>query len=175
MKISFKSTENLFTPNKIRTVSGKYINPLDPDPECILIEDIAHALSMQCRFGGHTKIFYSVAEHSMDVARRVWEVDKLAALLHDASEAYLMDIPSPVKSQIPNYKEAENRLMEVIAKKFGFEYPLPQMVKMADEKALVYEWETFVIPEDPPHELAAMSARIARHKFLKMFIDLRQT
>ena len=134
----------LYTPDRIRTYTGRYIDPLNPTPEDIHIEDIAHALSHQCRFGGHTTLFYSVAEHSLDVLSRV-NADRLAALLHDASEAYLLDIPSPVKYRLPGYREAEDRLMAVIAEKFGFHWPLSAEVKNADREALVYEWEAFVL------------------------------
>lgn len=138
-------TENLYTPDKIRTHSGKYLNPLAPSPDDICIEDIAHALSHLCRFGGHTSFFYSVAEHSLDVADRCNKARQLEALLHDASEAYLLDIPSPVKALIPGYKEAEDRLMKVIAEKFGFAYPLSPEVKLADKAALEEEWEAIVL------------------------------
>jgi len=164
--------ENLFTPNKIRTFTGKYINPLDPDPELICIEDIAHALSMQCRFGGHTKIFYSVAEHSMAVAKRLLHSEMLAGLLHDAAEAYLIDLPAPIKSQLPGYKEAENQIMDVIAEKYDFKLQLNDRIKAADMAELIFEWEAFVVCKEPPHYTAAHSPRIAKAKFLEMFYDL---
>lgn len=137
-------TENLYHPDSIRTFTGKYVNPLNPDPDTICIEDIAHALSQICRFGGHTQFFYSVAEHSLDVASRV-KIYKLTALLHDASEAYLCDIPSPVKKQIPGYAEAEDRLMKVIADKFGLLWPVPDFIKAADKAALEEEWQSLVL------------------------------
>lgn len=127
-------------PGIIRTFTGIYINVFNPKPEDICIEDIAHALSNLCRFSGHTVQFYSVAEHSIRVAELVEPQHKLAALLHDASEAYLLDIPTPIKSLFPEYSKAENKLMEVIAEKFGFEYPLPAEVKLADKAMLEFEW-----------------------------------
>lgn len=138
-------TDNLYTPDKIRTFTGKYIDPLNPDPALICIEDIAHALSMLPRFGGHTQRFYSVAQHSIACTEWAPAEHKLAALLHDASEAYLLDIPSPVKKRIPGYAEAEERLMEVIAAKFGFAWPLHEDVKRIDANMLVAEWEELVI------------------------------
>jgi len=93
--------ENLFTPNCIRTFTGKYVNVFEPTLEMICIEDIAHALSMQCRFGGHLPYFYSVAQHSINCS---FLVDtpclKLEVLMHDASEAYLLGIPSPIKKGV---------------------------------------------------------------------------
>src|SRR3954471_2936273 len=108
----------------ILTNSGKLAWPMDPRPEDIDILDIAQGLSNQCRFNGQIKTFYSVAQHSVLVTRMVSSENQLAALLHDASEAYLPDLTSPVKRQIPEFVEAENRLMEVIADVFGFAWPM---------------------------------------------------
>ena len=129
-------------PGMIRTFTGKMINVFEPDPELICIEDIAHALSNLCRFGGHTRQFYSVAEHSLLVANLVSHKHKLAALLHDASEAYLVDIPSPIKYFIPKYREYEENLMLAIAEKFGFQFPLHTDVVKADKEALKQEKTT---------------------------------
>jgi uncharacterized protein len=138
---------SLDTPNRIRTISGVFIDPFDIKPDQIRIGDIAHALAHQCRFGGHVHTFYSVAQHSIFMATRLVhsKEDKLAALLHDASEAYLLDIPSPVKCRIPGYKEAEENIMKVIAEKFGFQYPLSKRVKEADRAALEFEYEHIVL------------------------------
>ena len=81
----------------IQTMSGVIFYPLDPRPEEIRIEDIAHALSHQCRFAGHCREFYSVAEHSVRVSRELPQEFMLWGLLHDASEAYLVDLPRPIK------------------------------------------------------------------------------
>lgn len=142
-------TDNLYTPDKIRTFTGKYIDPLNPDPALICIEDIAHALSMLPRFGGHTQRFYSVAQHSISCCEWAPAEHKLAALLHDASEAYLLDIPSPVKKRIPGYAEAEDRLMEVIAHKLGFAWPLHEEVKAIDRDRLHAEWKGAVLSPYP--------------------------
>ena len=138
-------TENLYTPNCIRTYSDIYINPFNPLPEKINIEDIAHSLSMQCRFAGHLPKFYSVAQHSVQCSFMVAPKFKLQALLHDASEAYLLDIPSPVKNLIPFYKQAENKLMDMIADKFGFTYPLQEPVEAADKQMLQFEWDYIML------------------------------
>lgn len=92
----------------IQTYSGRRFFPLDPRPADVKIEDIAHALSNKCRFNGHCLTFYSVAEHSVRVATlamsRHGGAEKstigLQALLHDAAEAYLPDICSPIKRQV---------------------------------------------------------------------------
>lgn len=116
----------------IETYTGKKFNFLDPKEDDINIVDIAHSLSMQCRFTGHTVDFYSVAEHSTICSLLVSKEKALEALLHDASEAYLSDIAGPLKPHIKGYKEIEDKLMGVIAKKFGFEWPLSYEVKQAD-------------------------------------------
>lgn len=134
-------------PGVIRTYTGKIFNVFDPDPDMICIEDIAHALSNLCRFGGHTDDFYSVAEHSYRVLVEVPRALKLQALLHDASEAYLVDMPSPIKYYMPQYREFEDKLMHVIAGKFGFEYPLSDIVRRADKYLQQLEWERFIIKE----------------------------
>lgn len=131
----------------IQTRSGVLMNPLNPDPATLTLEDIAHALSQQCRFTGHTRTFYSIAEHSVRVARLVPPEDRLAALLHDATEAYLCDIATPVKAQLPGYAEAEDRLARVIAEKWGVAYPWPDTVKAADR--LMLHTEAKHLMDDP--------------------------
>jgi hypothetical protein len=108
----------------IQTISGG--NPFDPDPGEIEIEDIALALSHQCRFGGHCRVFYSVAQHSCLVSDLVIErggnLAALWALLHDASEAYLVDLPHPLKhrSELGKlYAAAEDRLQAAVCERFG--------------------------------------------------------
>lgn len=132
--------ENLFEPNCIRTFMGHYIDPLNADPSKIEILDIAHALSMQPRFSGHLPRFLSVAEHCCFCFDKAPDEFKKDALLHDASEAYLLDMPSPIKYRIPGYVEIEDRLMKVIALKFGLQYPFHTIVKEIDKQELVHEW-----------------------------------
>lgn len=137
--------ENLFEKDKIRTYSGIYIDVFDPKPSDITIEDIATGLSRQPRWGGQSKVFYSVARHSIEVAQLASKNYKLAALLHDASEAYLGDMPSPIKSRLPDYKQMEENLMKCIAEKFGFQYPLNSEVKLFDAYRLKIEWENVML------------------------------
>lgn len=119
---------------------GHLVDPLNPDPEMITLVDIAHALSNTCRWNGHVMKFYSVAEHSIFVQNMVSrQQDKLAAMLHDASEAYISDITRPVKHRLTNYFDIEFNLMVVISKKFGFQYPLSVEVREADDYALRWE------------------------------------
>lgn len=153
-------------PGCIRTISGNFFNPLDPNPDSITIEDIAHGLSHQFRFGGHTKYPLTVAEHSVSVCRLLPVEHQLAGLLHDAAEGLgLPDLITPVKRNIPGYEEAENRVMEVIAKKFGFQWPLHQAVKNADRKALEIEWDVFKIGK----KKKPMSPVAARKRFVSLY------
>jgi hypothetical protein len=125
----------------IGTFSGLRFWPLDPDPVKILIADIAHALAHQCRFGGHASKFYSVAEHSVHVSQLCLPEHALWGLLHDASEAYLVDLPRPLK-QLPEfapYREAERRLQRAVAVRFGLQEEQPASVTEADDTMLWIE------------------------------------
>jgi len=106
----------------ILTYTGKQLYPLDIDPGDICIEDIAHALSLKCRYGGHCREFYSVAQHCCLAARYalryVPRILPSVALLHDAAEAYLIDMPTPVKSMFHGYVVAERIVQEAIFKKY---------------------------------------------------------
>ena len=127
--------------SEIQLFSGRVIDPLNPDPDLIVIEDIAHATSMQCRFSGHVREFYSVATHSFNVSFYVPPEDALQALLHDGTEAYLCDVPSPLKHDVfgSRYREFEENLWRVIAKKFGVAEVITDAVHRADKRLLATE------------------------------------
>lgn len=123
------------------TATGREFWPLDPRPEEVDIEDIAHALSLACRFAGHCSRLYTVGEHSLLVARHVPPEDALWGLLHDAAEAYLPDMPRPLK-RLPEfawYRQAERRVMDAICDRFGLPRTEPESVKAADLRALATE------------------------------------
>jgi hypothetical protein len=121
----------------IQTFTGKQFWPLDARPEGVCIEDIAHALSNLCRFGGHCREFYSVAQHSVLVARHSVEYNTKQCLLHDATEAYLVDVPRPIKKSLPEYQVIEEHLARVIGERFGIVLnTLDQYTHLADECAL---------------------------------------
>lgn len=127
----------------MQTYTGKKFWPLDPRPQEVDIVDIAHSLSMQCRYAGHCRKFYSVAEHSVLIAR--WLVGRtdaqtaLYGLLHDAAEAYTVDVPRPLKRHLVGYKEAEAKVMEAIAYRFGLPLGMPEIVHEADDRIIADE------------------------------------
>jgi uncharacterized protein len=120
------------------TVSGKVVYFLDPDPDQITIEDVAHALSRISRWGGHTNSFWSVAAHSLLVAQLLPRPLKLAGLTHDLHEYVLGDMPTPLKSLIPEYPVIAAKWDGVVGKKFGVDLHDPA-IKMADTIALATE------------------------------------
>ena len=126
----------------MQTYSGLAFWPLDPWGEEILIEDIAHSLSQQCRFAGHTRQFYSVAQHSVLVARACPPEHAAWGLMHDASEAYLVDLPRPIKDGSllgDEYKAVEAQLMCSICDRFGLSRAEPACVKEIDNAVLMAE------------------------------------
>lgn len=125
----------------IRTYKGYFVDLAAPKPHTIDITDIAHALSNIPRFGGHTSRPYSVAAHCVNCAMRVAPEHRLAALMHDAAEAYMGDMVAPLKRRLPDFITMEKRLDRVIAQKFGYPYPFPHEVKLADREMLEREWQ----------------------------------
>lgn len=123
----------------VMTVSGVLVDLMTPDPLTILWSDIAHALAHQCRFNGHTRVFYSVAEHSFRVSQYVPAADALWGLVHDAAEAYIGDVVSPVKRLCPELYEVERRLLDAIAQKLDLPADMPESVLEADARMLATE------------------------------------
>lgn len=124
----------------IRTRSDGKFFALEPEHGDIRIEDIAHGLANSCRWSGQCKFWYPVAAHSVWVSLVVPKPFKLCALLHDSSEGLgLADIASPFKAFLPDYKKIEDSAMGGIARKYGFEWPVPPEVKKADMLALYHE------------------------------------
>ena len=126
----------------METFSGRQVYPLMPDSADVCLEDIAHALSMLCRFTGHSKVFYSVGQHSVLVSQVCQPEHALIGLLHDATEAYLGDMGRPLKSCLPAYKSLESVWALFIGHHFklGSDLQLlPPDVKQADEILLATE------------------------------------
>lgn len=158
--------DSIVSPDVVRTFTGRFVNVFNPEPYTIEIRDIAHALSNLCRFGGHTRVFYSVAQHCVQCAGLVRSRYKLQALLHDAAEAYLIDVPKPLKYRYPGYEEMENKVMTVIARKYRFQYPVAAEVKDADKAMLVTEWCSLMIGKDT---IMKWSPEEAEEHFLRIF------
>lgn len=119
-------------PRWIQTFTGRAFCPLSPRAEDICIEDIAHALAMKCRFTGHTREFYSVAQHSVTMSFIVPPADRMWALLHDAAEAYLPDVARPIKGDIQGFDYIERKVMYVVCRRFEIPAVVPESVKRAD-------------------------------------------
>jgi uncharacterized protein len=134
----------------LQTVSGRWVNPFDPDPSQLDAGDIARALANQCRFGGHCRVFYSVAQHSVIVSELVEQrggdvEDAFAALMHDATEAYLGDMPHPLKHRSPlgaAFREAEGDLERALRERFGIKPDVPD-IKPLDRALLATERRAF--------------------------------
>ena len=131
--------------------SGKYFDYTDPQPEHLDIEDIAQALSNICRFNGHCN-FYSVAEHSVHCANLAEDLSLpdagiFAALMHDAHEAYIGDMPKPLKNIMPEYSLLENVIEEVVQKHFSASTAFKKVVKMFDLQMLKAE-KAHLFPHD---------------------------
>ena len=125
--------------NWIQTASGRRFWPTDPRSEDVCIEDIGHALAMKCRFSGHTKSFYSVAQHSLLVSENVSPEYAKVALLHDAAEAYFADVAKPIKREYPVFDEIEGMILLAVFQRFDLHLPLPDVVKRIDMVLLATE------------------------------------
>ena len=171
--------------NYIETYTGIKFDFLDPEPEQVDIIDIAHSLGMQVRYTGHCKKFYSIAEHSLLVAELCPDEYKLYGLLHDASEAYLTDVASPIKPFLQNYKMMECKVMKAVVDKYGLPDFFPEEVHDADMLALRIEieqlmhskgvgWSINKVSTSPLPKLTIqnMSPVEAKEEFLKKFYEL---
>jgi len=151
----------------IQTAGGKQFFPLDPDPSQLDIRDIAHALSNLCRYTGHVNRFLSVGEHSVRVANYMLGIQpenktkqgdsqaRLEAcygLMHDASEAYLQDLPRPLTEQpeFAFYRKAEAKLQSMIYKWCGLGEEEPAAVHLADMTMLSTERVALLGPSPAP-------------------------
>jgi hypothetical protein len=132
----------------IQTYTGKKFYPLDPRPDDICLEDIAHALAHTCRYNGHSRVFYSVAEHCVRMSVANLPGDSRWLLMHDSAEAYLSDVPSPIKPMLPEFKVIENSILEVIGEKYKLGVPNHQHIKLGDMVMLATE-KRDVLPAGP--------------------------
>jgi len=169
----------------IQTFTGKKFPLTHPDPDQIDILDIAHALSLLCRFNAHCTRFYSVAEHSIHVSHEVDPELALVGLLHDAAEAYLGDVPSPLKKQLHDFKVFEDTMEQAIGARFSVDAALfkDRELKRADTQLLVDEQAVLMVaPPEPwptgapepkkPERIKAWGPAKAKAQFLKRCKEL---
>ena len=171
----------------ITTYTGHQFNPIDPEMETLDVRDIAHALSLTCRGNGHVKQFYSVGQHCImcakeAVARGYSKRVVLGCLLHDASEAYMSDVPRPFKEMLPEYVKLEEKLIDIVYTRF-LGSPLSEeekkQVSRVDDDVLYYDMrELFgvVRNEDAPKlEIEPVYEVIPFETVEKMYLELFKT
>ena len=176
----------------IQTVSGRRVNPFALASDDIEIEDVAQALANQCRFGGHCRRFYSIAQHACLAADLLHGADGDAAaalwgLLHDASEAYLTDLPHPLKhfSELGRlYRVAEAHVQAAVIQRFGLEPEAPPALHLVDRALLAAERrelmaDAWAWPELEGVEPAAVTIdpwppERAKREFLRRYRELEQ-
>jgi 5'-deoxynucleotidase YfbR-like HD superfamily hydrolase len=167
----------------ILTSSGTYFEYLEPDKSQFSIVDIAHGLSHLCRFLGHTREFYSVAQHSVLVSKIVPEEHALQGLLHDAPEAFIGDMVTPLKNILPGYRAIEKEIEKAVLERFGITGPLDPSVKAADLIMLATE-KRDLLPETAgewsilegypplPWNIVPITSKEAKEAFLARFAEL---
>lgn len=163
-----------------QTFTGRQIWPHDPRPGDFCIEDIAHGLALSCRFGGHSRRFYSIAEHSVWVSRECSPEHALEGLMHDAAEAYLGDVVAPLKRYLEDFRRIEHEFEQALAQRFGLLYPWPVTIRQTDLEVLMAErrdlmvltipWNIPVVPMAQPVE--CWTPETAERRFLQRFIEL---
>lgn len=163
--------------------SGAKFYPLAPRVEDIDLRDIAHALSLLCRYGGHVERFYSVAEHCVLMSLAVEPQNALHALLHDATEAYIVDVPRPLKRQLAGYRDIEDMIWVCIAQRFLIELAVPEEVKIADNRILLderdnlmpntkYSWEADTVYSPFGVPIVGWSPEYAEKRYLERMAEL---
>lgn len=167
----------------IVTRHGVKFHPFNPSPDEMLIEDIAYALSGIRRWGAHASERYTVGQHSLDVARYIFNAggslkEQLAGLCHDGVECWLQDIAAPIKNELTQYLEIEANIERVMAAKFGIEYPFPAIVAEADIVCRKHEAQHLYIGHPiMPYtcgcdEFHVMDEKLVQTTFLAKFKEL---
>lgn len=170
----------------IGTYTGGDFYPLDPDPGAVNLSDIANGLANTCRYAGQCQFYYSVATHSLYVSEELAEQGgklQLYGLLHDAAEAYVSDVPRPVKRELEKFERIETDVLDAVWT--GLDIPAPtdqqwEMVMEADDRLFRYEADTLLAEFEPStvpdlsYELSPCSPATVRKQFLDRARELRQ-
>jgi hypothetical protein len=165
---------------ELELINGKMFNYVNPDPNTIDQFVIAHGLSKICRFVGQIPVMYTVAQHSVLASYEVPEEYAFSALMHDASEAFTGDIPTPLKMLIPDFRVIEDRIQETINAKYCLPYKMDPEIKRADIVMLKTEKQHFgkspwSIDDSTPdilpsvHKIVPWTVEESYHKFLDRF------
>lgn len=173
-----------------QTYTGKRFYLLSPSEEDFSLTDIAHSLSMQCRYNGHTAYFYSVAEHSLLLARYVAGLglppgDQMEALMHDAAEAYTGDLTRPTKDCIPHFHDVEAAVDAVLRRRFGLQdyrpdwlYDLDQRIVVDEKRHLMagnLDWPGFAYLEPLHVSIDCLTPEKAELAFLRYYASLKMS
>jgi len=165
------------------TASGTHFDLVDPQPDMVNVLDIAQGLANECRYTGQCRWFYSVAQHATLASQIVPAEHALEALLHDAAEAYIKDIPRPLKLLLPDYREIERRVDTVIRLAFGLPDRMSDRVKEADTIMLATERRDLMIEDDTEWEILrgvtpldkrirAQPPRVAESHFVRRLLEI---
>lgn len=167
------------------THTGRHFDVADPQPDMIDLNDIVVGLSNECRYAGQCLFFYSVAQHSELVSRIVPADYALEGLLHDAAEAYIKDIPRPLKELLPDYRQIEARVDAAIRARFGLPPTQSHAVKRADLVLLATERRDLMKDDGTPWDclqgvtplekrIIAVNAGRAQQRFYRRLLEIMQ-
>lgn len=169
--------------SSILTVEGCYFDFLNPSKCDFTIRSVAHSLSLLCRFGGHSRKFYSVAQHCVLLSYIVPKEFALAGLMHEAGEPFCGDMPSPLKALVPEYKAIEKKVEAAVLAHFGIDPVMDPCIKRADLVMLATEQRDLMPTHDDDwailqgvvplkQKIRPWPAWYARWRFLRRYKEL---